>query len=63
MRIVEILAALAAIGSIATFLGLRAMARKAVRSLARKPKPRELEDPREGIVGRPAERQDLERRE
>lgn len=39
MRIVEILVGLSAIGSIATFLGFRAMFRKTVKTLGRKPPP------------------------
>jgi hypothetical protein len=58
MKIVEILAALAAIGSIATFLGVRAAIRRTVRSLGRKPKPPELQRP-QGIVKTPEE---IERR-
>lgn len=37
-RMMEILVSVSAIAGIATFLGFRAMARKAVRSLGRKPK-------------------------
>lgn len=38
-RVVEIIVALAGIGSIATFLGVRAAVRRTVRSLGREPKP------------------------
>ena len=38
-RIVEILVGISALAGIATFLGFRALARKTVRSLGRKPDP------------------------
>jgi hypothetical protein len=40
-RIVELVVGLAAIGSIATFLGVRAAVRRTIRGLGRPPKPPE----------------------
>lgn len=45
MRLVEILVGLSAIGSIATFLGVRAAVRRTLRTLGRKPEQqRELSE-------------------
>jgi len=51
-RIAELFVAMAAISTIATFFGFRALARKAIRSLGRKPERPELpHDPRKGLIG------------